>query len=190
MDPQVISHIKKFVSLKDGEAAAFDSALRYKKIKKNEYLLKEGQVCAANHFVVKGCCRMYFTQENGMEQIVQFGIENWWITDYQSLDWQQPSYFNIQAVESSEIAILDQPVSRELLDSIPALDRYFRLILQRAYATSQQRIRFIYGYSGADRFHHFCDSFPWFVQRVPQYMIASYLGLTPEFVSKIKKRRK
>jgi len=186
----LLTHIKKFVPLNEEETDMLIACLRYKKIKKKELLLKEEQVCTANYFVLKGCFRMYFIQENGIEQIVQFGIENWWITDYQSLDWQEPSRFYIQAVEPAEVAVLDHNAAHGLFDKIPVLDRYFRLIVQRAYAASQQRVRFIYSFSGAERYHHFCDSFPGFMQRVPQYMVASYLGLTPEFVSKIKNQRK
>jgi CRP/FNR family transcriptional regulator len=185
----LVTHIRKFVVFSEEDADRLTNNLRYKKIKKKEFLLKEEQICTANYFILKGCLRMYFIQENGLEQIVQFGIENWWITDYQSLDWQRPSHFYIQAIEPSEIAVLDHSVNLELFDKIPALDRYFRVIVQRAYAASQQRVRFIYSFSGAERYHHFCDSFPWFMQRVPQYMVASYLGLSPEFVSKIKNRR-
>lgn len=186
----LIAHIRKFVPLDDQQAGMLAGALRYKKVDKKEFLLKEDQVCSANYFVVQGCFRMYFIQDSGVEQIVQFAIENWWITDYQSLDWQQPSRFYIQAVEPSGVAILDRHLCPELFDKVPLLDRYFRLIIQRAFAASQQNLRFIYTFSGEERYHHFSDAFPGFIQRVPQYMIASYLGLTPEFVSKIKTRRK
>jgi len=131
---------------------------------------------------------MYFIQENGVEQIIQFAIENWWITDYQSLDWQLPSRFYIQAIEPSEVAVLDYSITADLCNQIPKLDRYFRLIVQRAFAASQQNLLFIYTFSGEERYHHFNEAFPEFIQRVPQYMVASYLGFTPEFVSKIKSR--
>jgi CRP-like cAMP-binding protein len=186
----LITHIRKFVTLDDRQAETLAAALRYKKVDKKEFLLRETQVCTANHFVLKGCFRMFFIRDTGLEQIIQFAIENWWITDYQSLDCQQPSRFCIQAVEPSEIAILDHKLCPELFDEIPMLDRYLRLIVQRAFAASQSNLLFIYTFSGEERYHHFSDAFPGFIQRVPQYMIASYLGLTPEFVSKIKTRRK
>ncbi|WP_431211455.1 Crp/Fnr family transcriptional regulator [Puia sp. P3] len=189
MYESLFAHIRKFVPLSKEEEEILHSTLRYKKVRKKEFLLKEKEVCTANHFVLKGCFRMYFTQENGVEQIIQFAIENWWITDFQSLDWQQPSHYYIQAVETSEIAILDRRVTAEVCDLIPKLDRYFRLIVQRAFAASQQNLLFIYTFSGEERYHHFNEAFPEFVQRVPQYMVASYLGFTPEFVSKIKSRR-
>jgi CRP/FNR family transcriptional regulator len=190
MYESLFAHIRKFVPLSQEEEEVLQSTLRHKKVRKKEFLLKEKEVCTANHFVLKGCFRMYFIQENGVEQIIQFAIENWWITDFQSLDWEQPSHYYIQAVEPSEIAILDRRVTAEVCDRIPKLDRYFRLIVQRAFAASQQNLLFIYTFSGEERYHHFNQAFPEFVQRVPQYMVASYLGFTPEFVSKIKSRRR
>ena len=184
----LLTHIRRFVSLTREEENILINALRHKKLRKKEFLLKEQQVCTANHFVLKGCFRMYFIQENGVEQIIQFAIENWWITDYQSLDWQVPSRFYIQAIEPSEVAVLDYSITADLCDQIPKLDRYFRLIVQRAFAASQQNLLFIYTFSGEERYHHFNEAFPEFIQRVPQYMVASYLGFTPEFVSKIKNR--
>lgn len=186
MYENLIAHIKKFVPITDEEESIIISSFRHKKIRKKEFLLKEQQTCTANHFVIKGCFRMYFIQDNGVERITQFAIENWWITDYQSLDWKQPSNFNIQAIEPSEIAILDRDCIPTLCDRIPKLDRYFRIIVQRHLAASQQRLFYIYSYPGEERYHHFNNNFPGFIQRVPQYMIASYLGFTPEFISKIK----
>ena len=190
MYESLFAHIRKFVALSHEEENILHSVLRHKKLGKKEFLLKEREVCTANHFVLKGCFRMYFIQENGVEQIIQFAIENWWITDFQSLDWQQHSSFYIQAIEPSQIAILDRRVMDEVCARVPALDRYLRLIVQRAFAASQQNLLFIYTFSGEERYHHFNEAFPGFVQRVPQYMVASYLGFTPEFVSKIKGRRR
>lgn len=186
----LFTHMRQFVSLDDGEAAILAAGLRHKKLRKKEFLLKEEQVCTANYFILKGCLRMYFIREDGVEQIIQFAIENWWITDFQSLDWQQPSRFHIQAIEPAEIAILDRNTVPALCDRLPQLDRYLRVIVQRAFAAAQQNLFFIYTFSGEERYHHFNNAFPHFVQRIPQYMIASYLGFTPEFVSKIKTRRK
>jgi len=186
----LFAHMRKFVALDEEEESILAAGLHQKKIRKKEFLLKEGQVCSANYFVLKGCLRMYFIREDGVEQIVQFAIENWWITDFQSLDWQQPSRFYIQAIEPTEVAVLDRTHLPALCARLPQLDHYLRLIIQRAFAAAQQKLFFIHSFSSEERFHHFSDSFPEFVQRIPQYMVASYLGFTPEFVSKIKSRRK
>lgn len=186
----LFAHMRKFVALDTEEEGILAAKLRQKKIKKKEFLLKEGEICNANYFVLKGCMRMYFIREDGVEQIIQFAIENWWITDFQSLDWHQPSRFFIQAIETTEVAVLDRSVLPALCARLPQLDHYLRLIVQRAFAAAQQNLFFIYTFSGEERYHHFNEAFPQFVQRIPQYMVASYLGFTPEFVSKIKTQRK
>jgi CRP/FNR family transcriptional regulator, anaerobic regulatory protein len=186
----LISHVRKFVALSDEEAAVLTSALRYKKVKKKELLLREQQVCTDNYFVLSGCLRMYFIREDGVEQITQFAIENWWMTDFQSFDGQQPSRFYIQTVEPTELAILDRDAFFAVCDRLPPMDRYFRLVVQRAFAAAQQNLFFIYSSTGEERYRRFSTSFPEFVQRIPQFMVASYLGFTPEFISKIKRRGK
>jgi len=184
----LFAHMRKFVALDEEEQSILAAELRAKKLKKKDFLLKEGQVCSANYFVLKGCLRMYFIREDGVEQIIQFAIENWWLTDFQSLDWQQPSRFYIQAIEASEVAILNRMHHPALCARLPQLDHYLRLIVQRAFAASQQKLYLVHTLSGEERYHHFNDNFPEFIQRIPQYMIASYLGFTPEFISKIKTR--
>ena len=132
---------------------------------------------------------MYINTDEGTEQIVQFAIDNWWITDYNSFDFQKPSLFNIQAVENCEIAFIKKETQEELFKKLPQLERYFRIILQRSFAASIMRIQYIFNQSGEERYRHFNSSFPDFVQRVPQYMLASYLGFTPEFLSKIRGKK-
>jgi CRP-like cAMP-binding protein len=106
-----------------------------------------------------------------------------------SLDRQKPSEFSIQAVEPSAIAVLDKSVQDELFARLPQLERYFRLVLQRAYAAAIMRVKYIFTESGEERFRNFNNSFPEFIQRIPQYMLASYLGFTPEFLSKIRAKK-
>jgi CRP-like cAMP-binding protein len=180
--------MRKFVALDEEEQAILTAGLRQKKLKKKEFLLQEGQVCNANYFVLKGCLRMYFIREDGVEQIIQFAIEDWWLTDFQSFDWQQPSRFYIQAIETTEVAVLDRTHLPVLCARLPQLDHYLRLIVQRAFAAAQQKLFLVHTLSGEDLYHHFNDNFPQFNQRIPQYMVASYLGFTPEFISKIKAR--
>lgn len=182
-------HIRRYVSLSDEEEEFFTSFLRHQNLSKKELLLKENQICAGNYFILKGCCCLYMTPETGTEQIIQFGIENWWITDYVSLDSGKPSTFNIRAVENSLVAVFRKEVQDEVFSKIPQLERYFRLILQRAYAASMMRMQFNLTMSAEERYRHFHSLFPQFVNRVPQYMLASYLGFTPEFLSKIRAKK-
>jgi len=183
------AHIRKFVPLTQEEETILLKYVRFQKVNNKDFLLKSGQICTANYFVAEGCFRMYLLADSGIEQILQFGINNWWITDYTSFDSQTPSIFTIQALEHSSIVILDKKVQEELLKKIPQLERYFRIITQRAYTATLMRIHFIFNFTGEERYRHFSNSFPEFVQRIPQYMLASYLGFTPEFLSKIRAKK-
>ena len=113
-------------------------------------------------------------------------MENWWITDFMSFDQQSSSHFFIQSIENTELVSITHSELELLLKKVPQLERYFRLVVQRSYAASQLRIKYLFSQSGEERYHHFNSSFPEFVQRVPQYMLSSYLGFTPEFLSKIR----
>ena len=185
----LLEHIRKFVSLNNEEESVLLSYVSHKKLKKKELLLEQGQICTGNYFILEGCFFLFMTDESGTEQVVQFGIENWWITDYVSMDSQKPSKFNIRAIEDSAVAVLDKSRQDELFQRIPQLERYFRVILQRAFSATLQRIQFIFSMTGEERYRHFNNLFPAFVQRVPQYILASYLGFTPEFLSKIRAKK-
>ena len=185
----LIQHIQKFVPLTLDEQGVLQQYFEYKEIDKKHYLLNEGDTCKAQYFVIEGCLRMYFIKENGVEQIIQFGIDNWWLSDYSSLTLHTPSQFYIQAVQQSKILVLTQDKQEELLDKLPQMERYFRKVYQRAYAAAQMRITFFTDLSGEEKYHHFASRFPDFVQRVPQYMLASYLGFTPEFLSKVRGKK-
>ena len=116
-------------------------------------------------------------------------MENWWITDYTSLESRQPSGYFIQAVEDSEIAVLTKANREILFQQIPQLERYFRLLLQRMHAANLMRIQYLFDLSVEERYRQFNARFPEFVQRIPQYMLAVYLGFTPEVLSKIRAKK-
>lgn len=185
----LITHIRKFVSLNEEEAAVLEQYIEVRELNKKAFLLKEKQVCTANYFIIKGCCRSYFMTEKDTEQIHLFAIEDWWITDYHSLEMRTPSQFYIQAVEPLTVAVLPRTAQDELFKQLPQLEKYFRIILEKALAAAHLRVKYIFGQTGEERYDHFSTLFPDFVQRVPQYMLASYLGFTPEFLSKIRAKR-
>lgn len=185
----LLNHIRRYVGLTDDEAALVCSKLKLTSIRKKEFLLSAGKVCRANYFISQGLLRLYFVNKKEQEQITQFGLEGWWITDYDSLDSGKSSHFYIQAVEDAEVIAWSKETQEELIQTIPQLERYFRLILQRAYAASQRRIEYIYSYTDEERYRQFSNLFPDFLQRVPQYMLASYLGFTPQFLSKIRAKK-
>lgn len=185
----LLNHIQKFVVLSEEEQEILLSYITYHEVNKKDYLLRQGQICSANYFILQGCFRLYYMNDNGTEQILHFGIDNWWIADYESLEKQTPSEFYIQAIEPTKIAVLKKSIQEELFNKVPKMERYFRLVFQKAYTASQMRIKYIYTFTGEERYHHFNRSFPGFVQRIPQYMLASYLGFTPEFLSKIRGKK-
>lgn len=132
---------------------------------------------------------MYFINNKMNEQITQFALENWWISDFYSFTDNKPSRYFIQAIEKSEVLSIDSISLDAIFKELPQMERYLRIILQKAVAASQLRIKYIYDLSKEEFYTHFCTSFPEFVQRVPQYMIASYLGLSPEYVSELRKKK-
>lgn len=182
----LIQHIRKFIPLSESEAEITLSFFEKQDFKKKQLLLEEGQIANKQYFILKGCVRFYINNSKGTEQTMQFGIENWWITDYLSFQYQTPSYFYIQAIENIEVLCIDRTSFEALMVEIPKLERYFRLVIQKSFGASQVRIRYLFTMSAEERFRHMNAMFPEFIQRVPQYMIASYLDFSPEFMSKIR----
>lgn len=188
MHTTLIDHVRKFISLSDEDGAKVIDFFQVKKVKKKENLLLTGEVCKHNYFVVKGCLRLFFIDEKGVEQTIQFAIENWWLSDYMSFQNQLPADFYIQSVELTELLSISHTDQEELLLKVPQLERYFRLVYQKAYAASQLRLKFQHNYSKEEQYKNFSKRFPEFIQRVPQYLLASYLGFTPEYLSEIRKK--
>jgi CRP/FNR family transcriptional regulator len=189
MRVEQLEHIRRYVTINDEEAALIAQQLKIKTLKKKDFLLVPGKVCRANYFVSTGLLRLYFINKKELEQITHFGLEGWWVTDFDSLETQKASRFYIQALEDTEVGIWDAETQAMLTEAIPQLETYFRKILQRAYAASQRRIEFLHNNTDEERYRNFSTWFPEFVQRVPQYMLASYLGFTPQFLSKIRAKK-
>jgi len=188
MHDNLIKHIRNHIDLDDNSIEILKKYFKPVSYKKKEFLLKEGQVCRSLYFVDKGCLRMFFINNKTNEQITQFAKENWWISDYFSFTDNKPSPYYIQTVEKSDILSIDSVSFEAMLKELPQMERYFRIIMQRAVAASQLRTKYMSELSKEEFYIHFCTSFPEFVQRVPQYMVASYLGLTPEYVSELRKK--
>lgn len=185
----IVTHIRKHVSLTDAEADVLSSFLLVRNIKKKEHLLEAGKVCHENYFVVQGCFRMYLTTTKGVEQVIQFGIEDWWITDYASYKTGLPSGYSIQATEKATIIVLDKKDEEEMFARLPQMERYFRRVAEKAYSAQLNRIHYIFNLTGEEQYRLMNRKHPEFVQRVPQYMLASFLGITPEFLSKLRAKK-
>jgi CRP-like cAMP-binding protein len=185
----LIDHIKKFIDISAADIELIRSLVVVKDIKKKTFLLEPDQTCKEVYFVSKGCLRLYFINKRLNEQITQFAIENWWLSDYYSLESGKPSNYYIQAVENTELISINKNKLEELFEKVPKLERYFRIVQQHAFTAAQKRIEYIYSFSDEERYRNFSERFPEFMQRIPQYMLASYLGFTPQFMSKIRAKK-
>jgi CRP-like cAMP-binding protein len=181
-------HFNKKVPLEQGEEELVKLYLRPKKIRKKQYLLQEGDICKAYAFVEKGTMRQYSIDENGNERIIQFAVEGWTISDLYSFLTGEQATYNIDALEDSELVLIDKSAHEELLQKLPKFEKYSRLQITGAYIAMQRRITAITSLSLEERYLEFNKLYPSIVQRVPQHMIASYMGLTPETLSRVRKK--
>lgn len=188
MSQQLTDHLQRIVHLSQEEALQISERFQTLKVKKKVVLLEEGAPCHHIYFVLKGCLHLYFLKENGTEQTTNFALEQWWLTDFAAFQNQRSSAYSIQAIEDSEILSIDFHSFDQLLKDFPPVERYFRLIHQRAHAAAQTRIRLLYEYSREKLYLDFTLKYPDFVQRVPQYLLASFLGISPEYLSEIRKK--
>jgi len=182
----ILKNISRFITLTPEEEQYFTSILKIKKLKKKQYLLQEGDITRHEYFVNKGCLRTYAIDEKGQEHIIQFAIEDWWTADLGSFISQSPADLNVQCLEDSELIQISYNDLQQLYIEIPKLERFFRIIIQNAFVAAQKRIINNLSLPAMERYIRFRDQYPKIEQRVPQYMIASYLGITKEFLSKIR----
>jgi CRP-like cAMP-binding protein len=159
-----------------------------KKIRKKQYLLQEGDVCKIIAFVEKGALRAYSIGEKGAEHIIQFALEGWTISDLYSFMTGEPATYNIDALEDSELVLISKSAQEELLKRVPKYESYMRMQLTGAYLAMQKRLTSIISLPLEARYNNFISIYPNIVQRVPQHMIASYMGLTPETLSRVRKK--
>jgi CRP-like cAMP-binding protein len=180
-------HILKRINLTDEEFERCTTFFIPKKLRKHQFLLQEGEVCRSIAFVVKGCLRCYSVDDKGEEHIVQFAIEDWWISDPYSALTGEPSEYNIDALEDSELLLLEKSAEERLLVEIPKFERLFRILLENRFVASQRRINASLSTSAEERYLGFLKTYPAIVRRVSQNQIASYLGITPQSLSRIRK---
>lgn len=188
MIQHLIAHIRKFCSIEPEKLSLLESFFEYKTYRKKELVLSEGDRCYEKFFIVEGCVQIYYLRQNGIAQTIDFAIENWWISDFMAFQHCSVAQFSIRAVETTGVLCIRADRQRELLIKVPELNEYFHQIFQKAYAASQMRFRFLYELSKEELYHHFNQHFPAFIQRVPQYLLASFLGFTPEYLSEIRQK--
>ncbi len=182
----ILKNITRFIELTDEEKKFFTSLLKIKKLRKKQYLLQEGDISRYEYFVNKGCIRAYSIDEKGQEHIVQFAIEDWWIGDMYSFLTQTPARLTIDALEDSELFCLDSSSLEILFKQVPKFERFFRLLVQNAFIAGQRRIIETMSLTADDRYCSFIEKYPLMEQRLPLKQIASFLGITPESLSRIR----
>ncbi len=181
---------KKFneiISITEEECSFCKDLFLPKKLRKKQYLLQEGNVCKYFAFVEKGILRSYTIDNKGTEHILQFAFEGWWMADLYSILTNEPSMYNMEALEDSNILVISKPSWDLLLERIPKFERYFRILLQNNLIATQRRLMSSLSESAETKYLKFIETYPGCLQRVPQHMIASYLGITRETLSRIRK---
>lgn len=184
----ILEYIDHYITLTDKEIEIMRSLTRIKSVRKGQFVAEQGEICRYENFVVKGCLRCYHVDEAGKEHVVQFAVEEWWISDLHSFLTQSPAHFNVDAIEPSVLVQFGYHELQELYQQVPKFERFFRLIIQNAFIASQKRVISTFSQDAENRYLEFKNRYPDIESRVPQYMIASYLGISPEFLSKIRQR--
>ena len=183
----ILEEFVKHLPFSDEEAALMETRAVTRKIKRRQTILQEGMVCKHYAFVVKGCFRMYGMDENGGEHNIQFAAENDWITDIGSFYSDKPSKLYIEALEPSTILQIEKLDLYFLFISIPKISRIFKVIIENKYVELQNRVLQNISSTAQQRYLSFLEQYPNLAQRLPNIHIASYLGITPEFLSKLRK---
>lgn len=181
-------NIELNITLSDDEFERFIKPFHVTTVLKKEYLLREGEVCNFEAFVNKGCFKVYHLNDKGFEQVVYFAAEKWWITDIDSFIHQTPSQLSIQALEDSEILLIHKADKEKLYEDMPKVEKLFRIMTQKTHVALQRRMIDTLSKTADQRYLEFMQRYPEITSRLTNIQIAAYLGVSHEFVSKIRKK--
>lgn len=184
----ILKNISKHLVLSAEEVNYFTSLLKPKRLRKKQFLLEEGEVCKYECFVNSGCLRMYTLNEKGQEHILQFATTDWWIGDQYSFITGLPSAYFIDALEESEVLLIEKNNLEQLYIQVPKFERFFRIAFQNSYVALQRRILSGLSQTAEEKYLDFVNRYPDLEQKIPQHQVASYLGITPESLSRIRKQ--
>ncbi|WP_439183072.1 Crp/Fnr family transcriptional regulator [Carboxylicivirga taeanensis] len=188
-DNKLLHYFRKWTDIATENEAIILSAFEPVTIKKKKDLLVAGQVCGYLYFITKGCLRSYYIDTKGNDHIYQIRMDNNWISDLDSFYSQSPSKYNIEALEDTQLLRISRQRMDQLLIEIPSLERYFRILFQKAYINALNRLNATMWETAMDRYNNMLKEHPEVFQRVPLVYIASYLGITPESLSRIRKQK-
>ena len=182
----ILQNIDKIVSLSDKEKETILSKIEIKHYKAKTVLLNAGEICKHSYFVNSGILRSFNINDNIVEHVLHFACEGWWIGDMYSLITQKPGNLYVEVNEDAEVVLLSKENQEELFLEIPKLERFFRILTENSLVANQERLMDNLSLSAEERFEKFCSKYPTLIQKVPQKQVASYIGVTPEFFSKMK----
>lgn len=182
----LFKNFSRYVSLTDEEKEIIKSLFHHRKYRKRQFILQEGDVSRYDNFIIAGLTRTYEIDDKGQEHVLQFGMEDWWVGDMYSFLTDTPSTCNIDCLEDTEVLRISKPDEDLLYQKVPKLERFFRILIQNAYIASMNRISSSLQNSAAERYEEFLKKYPRIGERVPNHQIASYLGLAPQSLSRIR----
>ncbi len=187
MFESILHNVSKHINLNESEAEYFISLLKHKTIRRRQFLLRSGEISKHETFVVKGLLRAYTIDKSGYEHVAMFAMESWWVSDLYSFLTQSPGNQNIDALEDTDVLQIEKADLEKLYLQVPKFDRFFRILLQNAFVANQQRIIASISQTAEEQYLAFIKKYPSLEQRVPQHQVASYLGITPETISRIRR---
>lgn len=190
MHETIIKHIKHHINVSEIEVKVFSAALNEITVRKGQFLLKPGTHVKHEYFVIKGCLIAYYMDSKGNKSVIQFAIENWWIGDFDAFYNQVPSELYIEAIEDAQLLSINFESLQNIYEVAPIFERYFRLLTTQAFIAQRKRILSTLEKNTQERYLEFCASYPNIKDRVPNYNIANYLGVSPENLSRVRKGMK
>lgn len=185
----LINYVARLVDLDSSAAQALNDVVVVRRLKRKQYIVQPGYVCTHRTYVVQGALRAFLQGNDGVEYTIALSIDDWWITDYSSYHYQIPATLFVEAFEDSLVVQLPYEAEQELLAKHPIYERFFRIISQSSFANLQKRLLNNLSMDAESRYDAFVQRYPKVASRFPQYIIASFLGMSTEFLSKIRKRK-
>jgi CRP-like cAMP-binding protein len=185
----ISQYVARHIQLTGKEQEYFLSLLRITRVKKKQFIVQPDFICKYRTYVFSGAMRAYLVDDKGQDHTIAFAIDDWWITDYNSFIFQQPATLFVEALEDSTLIQIDYNTEQLLMETVPKFERFFRIITERSFAFLQQRMLSNLSKSAEERYEEFLHKYPAIVQKVPQYALASYLGMSTEYLSKLRNNK-
>lgn len=185
----LFNNFAKHISLNKAEEKYLMTLFEFKIIKAKDFLVQQGEISKQSAFVLNGCLRGYTIDSDGTEHILSFAPKDWWIADMYSLLSQKPGNLNIEAMVDTEVALISKTNQDLMYEKVPKLERFFRIIIEKSLVAYQQRLNDNLSLTASERYMKFCKTYPQLINDIPQKQVAAYIGVTPEFLSKLRAKQ-